>query len=100
MPTEASIMRMAMLRWLDEFSNQGIFTTDTSLRIQTWNSWLEKQTGRQSSAVAGQPLFEVCPEIVTRGFERYYHGAVDGEIGVLAQPLHRYLIEIPVRLEG
>ncbi len=100
MTTDATIMQMATLRWLDEFSNQGIFTTDTSLRIQTWNHWLQKQTGRQSAAVIGQPLFDVCPEIVARGFERYYRAALEGEIGVLAQPFHRYLIEIPIRLDA
>ena len=93
-------MQMATLRWLDEFSNQGIFTTDTSLRIQTWNQWLQRHTGRESEAVTGQMLFDVCPEIVKRGFERYYRSALEGEIGVLAQPFHRYLIEIPLRLDA
>ena len=93
-------MQTAMLRWLDDFSNQGIFTTDTDLRIQTWNHWLQKHTGREAAAVAGQPLFEICPEILARGFESYYRAAVNGEISVLAQPFHRYLIDIPVRLDG
>src|SRR5918993_733729 len=92
-------MQMATLRWLDEYSNQGIVTTDTSLRIQTWNHWLQKYTGRRAEEAVGQPLFDVCPEIVTRGFERYYRSALDGEIGVLAQPFHRYLIEIPVKMD-
>ena len=89
-----------MLRWLDEFSNQGIFTTDSSLRIQSWNSWLQKQTGRLESEVLGRSLFDVCPEVMARGFERYYRSALGGEVGVLAQPFHRYLIEIPIRLDS
>jgi signal transduction histidine kinase/ActR/RegA family two-component response regulator len=92
-------MQMATLRWLDEYSNQGIVTTDTSLRIQTWNHWLQKHTGRRAEDAVGQPLFDVFPEIVERGFERYYRGALDGAIGVLAQPFHRYLIEIPVKMD-
>ena len=92
-------MQMATLRWLDEYSNQGIVTTDTSLRIQTWNHWLQKHTGRRAEDVVGQPLFDVFPEIVERGFERYYRGALDGAIGVLAQPFHRYLIEISVKMD-
>ena len=93
-------MQMAMLRWLDEFSNQGIFTTDTSLRVQTWNSWLQKHTGREATSAVGQQIFEICPEILERGFERYYRSALSGEIGVLAQPFHRYLIHIPIRLDA
>src|SRR5687768_1673734 len=93
-------MQMAMLRWVDEFSNQGIFTTDTSLRIKTWNSWLQKHTGREAASAVGQPIFEACPEILERGFERYYRSALSGEIGVLAQPFHRYLIHIPIRLDA
>ena len=100
MSTDATIMQMATLRWLDEFSNQGIVTTDTSLRIQTWNHWLQKHTGRPSTDAVGQPLFEICPEIVERGFERYYRAVLDGAIGVLAQPFHRYLIEIPVKMDA
>lgn len=100
MSTDATIMQMATLRWLDEFSNQGIFTTDLTLRIQTWNQWLQRHTGRLAPSVAGQLLFDVCPEIVTRGFERYYRAAIEGEISVLAQPFHRYLIEVPVRMDA
>ena len=100
MAQTASTMPMAMLRWIDEFSDQGIFTTDTDLRILTWNQWLQKHTGAPASAMVGQPLIEVRPEIADRGFERYYHGALNGEVSVLAQPFHRYLLEIPVRTDG
>ena len=100
MACDASVIERAMLHWFDEISDQGIFTTDTSLRIQSWNDWLQKQTGRPLQAVAGRPLLEACPEIASRGFERYYRAALEGEVGVLAQPFHRYLIEIPVKLDG
>ena len=100
MSSDTTVMQMATLRWLDEFSNQGIVTTDTSLRIQTWNHWLQKHTGRTAGDAVGQPLFDLCPEIVSRGFERYYRSALEGEIGVLAQPFHRYLLEIPVRVDS
>jgi signal transduction histidine kinase/ActR/RegA family two-component response regulator len=93
-------MQMAMLRWFDEFADQGIFTTDTALRIQSWNDWLQKQTGRPPAAVVGRLLVEACPEIAARGFERYYRAALEGEVGILAQPFHRYLIDVPVKLDA
>jgi two-component system CheB/CheR fusion protein len=95
----APLMEAAMLRWLDEFSNQGIITTDNELNIRSWNVWLERHSGRPAASVIGQPLLMAFPEIAARGFERYYRAALAGEVSMLAQPLHRYLIEIPVRLD-
>ena len=97
---DAPTMQAALLRWLDEFSDQGIFTTDTSLRIQNWNHWMHRQTGRAPASVHGEPLLEAFPELAARKFDRYYRAALEGEIGVLAQPFHRYLIEIPIRSEA
>ena len=34
-----------MLRWFEELSDRGIFTTDDALVVRTWNPWLEAQTG-------------------------------------------------------
>ena len=99
MTAEAPVTQMAILQWLDEFSNQGIFTTDGSLCVQTWNQWLHRHTGRTRADVVGQPLFEICPEIAARGIDRYYRAALAGEISVLAQPFHRYLIDIPVTVD-
>jgi PAS domain S-box-containing protein len=90
----------AMLRWLEEFLNRGILTTDVDLHVRGWNKWLERQSGRASDSVIGQPIATAFPEIGARGFERYYRAALDGEIIVLAQPLHRFLIEIPLRGDG
>ena len=93
------LLHAAMLRWLDEFSNQGIITTDAGLRILSWNHWLERHSGRRAADVIGQRLVDALPEIAVRGFERYYAAALEGEVSVLAQSLHRYLIEIPIRLD-
>ena len=100
MSADEPLMDAAMLRWLDEFSNQGIIATDADLRIRSWNRWLERHVGRPAAAVIGQPLLTAFSEIGARGFERYYRAALAGEISLLAQPLHRYLIEIPVRGEA
>ena len=100
MGPDAPLMHAAMLRWLDEFSNQGIITTDTELRIRGWNRWLERHTGRTAESVVGQPLLIACPEIDARGLEGYYRDALQGQVMVLAQPLHRYLIQIPSRSDA
>jgi len=97
---DASLLHTATLRWLDEFSNQGIITTDADLRICGWNQWLERQSGRAAGSVLGKRIVDALPEIGARGFERYYCAALEGEVSVLAQSLHRYLIEIPLRIEG
>jgi signal transduction histidine kinase/ActR/RegA family two-component response regulator len=100
MASENPVLYAAMLRWLDEFSNRGILTTDTQLRVRSWNKWLERESGRSAPSVIGQPIADAFPEIRARGLERYYEAALEGEFIVLAQPLHRFLIEIPVRGEG
>ena len=92
-----SLLNAAMLRWLDELSSQGVFTTDTDLRIRSWNKWLVRHTGVAAETVIGRPLFDVYPELETRGLHRYYVGALAGEVGVLAHTLHRWLLRIPVR---
>ena len=100
MGPETSPLGTATLRWLDEFSNQGILITDNALTICGWNQWLERHSGRPASSVMGASILEALPEIKQRGFERYYQAALEGEISVLAQPFHRYVIEIPVRGEA
>jgi signal transduction histidine kinase len=90
-----ALLNAAMLRWLDELSTQGIFTTDDSLIIRSWNRWLERTSRRSASAVVGQPLFTAFPEIVDRGFQKHYEAALTGSVSVLAQPFHRYLLRFP-----
>jgi signal transduction histidine kinase/CheY-like chemotaxis protein len=97
MVPDAPLLHAAMLRWLDELSNQGIITTDNELRIRGWNRWLERHTTRTAESVLGQPLLTACPEIASRGLDGYYRAALQGEVRVLSQTLHRYLIEIPIR---
>jgi PAS domain S-box-containing protein len=84
-----------MLRWIDELSNRGIFTTDTDLVVRSWNHWLQRSTGRAAEDVVGRPLFEVYPELLARGLDRYYSAALGGEASLLAHSLHRHLLVIP-----
>jgi PAS domain S-box-containing protein len=90
----ADLLQAAKVRWLDELASAGVFTTDTSLAITSWNQWFERATGRSSAAVVGQPLFEVFPDIAARGLDRYYRAALRGEVGVLAHRFHGHLVRI------
>ena len=90
-----ALRNAAMLRWFTELSSQGIFTTDGELRIRSWNRWLERVSGKTEEAVVGYPLFEVCPELVSRGLDRYYRAALTGEPIVLAHRFHSHLIRVP-----
>src|SRR5688572_5920432 len=88
----------AMVRWLNDLAQQGIFTTDVDLVIRGWNRWLEMNSGLTSSAVVGLPLFEVFPELVQRGFDDFYRQAAQGHVQVLSHRFHRCLIRMPAPL--
>ncbi len=82
----------ATLQWLNDHAAEGIFTTDTSLRIRAWNQWLQGATGISASAAVGRPLFQVIPSLQERGFDRYYTEALRGEVSILSYALHRYIV--------
>lgn len=85
----------ATIQWLNDLTAQGIMTTDTALRICSWNHWLERHTGRRAAQVRGRKLLECYPELVTRGLDQSYQQALQGQVVVLAQRLHRYLLPMP-----
>jgi len=89
------LIASAMLRWFEELSDRGIFTTDGELVVRTWNPWLEAQTGLPSSVAIGASLFELYPAIKDRGLDRYYANALAGEVSLLSERFHRFLIPIP-----
>lgn len=82
----------SVIRWLDEFAPQGILITDADLVIRGWNRWLEVNSGYPSAAVLGRPLLDAFPDLAARGLAPYFHAALVGEIKVVAQGFHRYLI--------
>ncbi len=88
----------ATLRWVDEHNDRGVFTTDADLRIQSWNGWLEINSGITASEALGRLLLEVVPSLADRGLDQYYAEALAGEIKILSQTLHRYVI--PMVLPG
>lgn len=93
-PTSASFAD-AMLQWLDEQSSHGTFTTDRDLVIRSWNRWLATATGIPAASAVGMPLVEIVPSLVERGLDSHYADALEGQVKVLSQTLHRYLVPCP-----
>jgi PAS domain S-box-containing protein len=92
--TDADFSR-GMLRWFEDHAGQGLFTTDRDLKLTTWNRWLVTATGMTGEQVLGQPLFEIAPTLVERGFDVYYREALTGLAKVLSHTLHRQLLPCP-----
>jgi len=81
-----------MLRWMSEFASQGLLVTDEDLNIRSTNRWFEKQSGKPEKDLVGKNLLEVFPELVARGFDRYYREALYGQSRILSHRLHKYLL--------
>jgi HEAT repeat protein len=76
----------------------GLFTTDASLVIRSWDAWLEAATGIAREAAVGQPLTAVIPDLDARGLRQRFEDALGfGGVQVLATALHRFLIPCPPR---
>ena len=99
-PQPDELLASALRRWFEELSDRGIFTTDSSLVIRTWNAWLEAQTGIPSAMAVGTPLFDLYPSLITRGLDRYYQNAIGGEVHVLSERLHKFLLPISRNLQS
>jgi PAS domain S-box-containing protein len=82
----------ALLQWLNNLSDLGIFTTDNDLKIQSWNHWLETYSGYAAKEVIGKHLLEIYPEIEQRGLDQFYQQALEGQVLILSQKLHHYLL--------
>jgi PAS domain S-box-containing protein len=89
-----------MLRWGQEHSDRGAFSTDTALRVQSWNRWMTGVTGFSPEEAIGQPLFELIPSLVDRGFDQYYAEALAGQVKVLSYSLHRFILPSRNRTDG
>ncbi|MEO7912009.1 MAG: ATP-binding protein [Roseiflexaceae bacterium] len=87
---------MALPEWLQDLTGQGVLITDTALTICGWNRWLEQHSGRRAVDVLGYNLLDVYPELVARHLDQYYQQALAGQVIVLAQRLHHYLLPMPV----
>jgi PAS domain S-box-containing protein len=90
-----TLLNAAVLHWMHDLAAQGIVTTDSALNIVQWNHWMQEQTGRRANEVIGSNLLELFPELTERRLDRNYKWALEGQVRVLSQALHGYLIAMP-----
>lgn len=84
----------ALLSWIQQFAPYGVFTLDNSLRVQSWNRWMESHSSLTEAEIAGRNIFEIFPEIEERKLTGHFQRALAGEPSVLATALHRYLLPL------
>jgi signal transduction histidine kinase/CheY-like chemotaxis protein len=80
---------------LDRLGAWGVITTDVALRVTAWNRWLEQRSGQPASAVLGRHLFELYPDLIVRGLDRYFRETLEGHACLLSQRFHKYLLPMP-----
>ena len=90
-PAGEPAITSAILRWFDEYAEDGILTTDTSLRVQSWNRWLTELTGVTASQILGRQLIDVFPSLAARGLDLYYAATLNGEVKVISHSLHQFI---------
>ena len=88
----------ALVRWFEEFAEQGIFTTDDRLHVTSWNRWLERHSGRAAADVVGRPLLEVWPDLRDRGLDEHYREALAGHASLISHLLHGHLLPMQTRV--
>jgi PAS domain-containing protein len=79
-PATVEALQTAMLAWVQNQNDRGVFVTDASLRIRSWNQWLTDATGITPAEAVDQPLLELFPSFVERGIDQYYAEALSGQI--------------------
>lgn len=94
-PKKETLLNAAVLRWMHDLTAQGILMTDDELNVLGWNQWLEEHTERRAANVIGRNLLELYPELIERQLDRYYKWALEGQVRILSQRLHGYLIAMP-----
>ena len=58
------------------------------------------RSGLIAEEVVGRSLFELFPELQTRGFERYFRQVLSGQTAILSQRFHNYIIPLPAIVGG
>ena len=92
---EQTLLNAAVLHWMHDLAAQGIITTDGELNVVEWNHWMEEHTEKRAAEVIGKNLLEVFPELIERRLDRHYKWALEGQVRVLSQALHGYLLAMP-----
>ena len=93
--SKETLLNAAVLHWMHDLAAQGIFTTDSELNVVEWNHWMEEHTGKRTNDVIGSNLLELFSELIERRLDRHYKWALEGQVRVLSQALHGYLIAMP-----
>ncbi|QEL20604.1 hybrid sensor histidine kinase/response regulator [Limnoglobus roseus] len=91
---------LGLVKELDAVGDWGLLTTDARLTITGWNRWLERHAGMAAGAVIGRKLYEVFPALLTRKLDRYYQQALGGQIAILSQRFHKYVLPMSVGAGG
>ena len=90
-----SLLNAAVQDWMQHLAPQGIFLTDKFLNVVAWNGWLEERSGRRAKDVLGRNLFDLYPDLIERGLDANYRDALEGQVRILSQRLHGYLLPMP-----
>ncbi len=56
---------------------------------------MAEHTGKRAHEVIGNNLLDLFPELTERRLDRHYKWALEGQVRVLSQALHGYLISMP-----
>lgn len=91
---------VALAGWLEDHPPCGVLVSDESGCVRVWNRWMETHTGRVASDVIGRSLADAFPELVERGLLHYFDEALIGQIRLLSQRLHGFLIRMPTNSGG
>jgi len=97
--SKETLLNSAVSHWMHDLAVQGIVTTDNELNVVQWNHWMEEHTGKSASEVIGNNLFDLFPELTERRLDRQYKWALEGQVRVLSQALHGYLISMKASVE-
>jgi PAS domain S-box-containing protein len=90
-----TLLNAAVLHWMQDLAAQGIVMTDSELNVVGWNHWMEEHTGKRASEVIDQSLLDLFPELCERRLDRNYKWVLEGQVRVLSQALHGYLLAMP-----
>ena len=93
--SKETLLNAAVLHWMHDLAAQGIVTTDCDLKVVEWNHWMAEHTGKSAAEVIGNNLLDLFPELGERRLDRHYKWALEGQVRVLSQALHGYLIAMP-----
>jgi len=96
----SNALDVATSRWFEELDDRGVFITDDRLVVRRWNQWLAAQTGRGVADVVGKPLLSLYPTLTDRGIDAYYRDALGGEVRILSERFHKFLLPITRSFHG